>query len=93
MFEGSIAEKLVFFAFRSFIFETSLAEKLRFRASKLHVILFVYLSIYLDRYLIYLSIDLSIDLSIYLKKYNGDNGLVERRGGKSKSRSRMETMV
>ena len=81
MFEGSIAEKLVCFAFRSFMFETSLAEKLRFRASKLHVIFF-YVFIYLSTY-----------LSIYLKKYNGDNGLVERRGGKSKSRSRMETMV
>ena len=73
MFEGSIAEKLVCFAFRSFIFETSLAEKLRFRASKLHVIFFMYLSIYLPIYL-------STYLSIYLKKYNGDNGLVERGG-------------
>ena len=30
---------------------------------------------------------------VEIKKKNGDNGWVERRGGKLKQRSRMETMV
>ena len=63
-FLKEVSQKSLVFEFRSFIFEGSLAEKLRLRASKLHGF---YLSIYLSTYWsIYLSYLILSYLSIFL---------------------------
>jgi len=65
-FLKEVSQKSLVFEFRSFIFEGSLAEKLRLRASKLHgFYLSIYVSIYLPTYLSYLILSYLI-LSIYL---------------------------